>query len=59
VVRDRATELAELEPADLKTVLNYGRSLALRSLHQQGALGELPEFLLDKSAARVRVEPPS
>ena len=40
-----------LEPSDFQAVMNYGRQLSLRSLHQQGVLGELPEFLRRKEAA--------
>jgi hypothetical protein len=34
-----------LEPGDYKAVMNYGRELSFRSLHAQGVLEELPEFL--------------
>jgi hypothetical protein len=51
----RGTELAPIEPEDTKTVLNYGRVLSLRSLHQQGALPEIPALLRDKSMAGAAV----
>ncbi len=41
----RRTDLAQIEPEDMQTVLNYGRELSLRSLHQQGVLPEVPAFL--------------
>jgi hypothetical protein len=37
-----------LEPSDVQAVVNYGRQLSLRSLHKQGVLGELPEFLKER-----------
>lgn len=40
-----------LEPTELQAVVNYGRQLSLRSLHQQGILGELPEFLKERQTA--------
>jgi hypothetical protein len=46
----RGTQAAPLEPGDVQAALNYGRQLSLRSLHQQGALTELPEFLRNKTA---------
>jgi hypothetical protein len=36
---------AVLEPSEFQAVMNYGRQLSLRSLHQQGVLHELPDFL--------------
>jgi hypothetical protein len=47
----RRSELAQIEPADMQTVLNYGRGLSLRSLHKQGMLPELPAFLRERSRA--------
>ncbi len=41
----RGSALAPLRPEDLQAVVNYGRELSLRSLHKQGVLTELPEFL--------------
>jgi hypothetical protein len=41
----RRSELAQIEATDMQTVLNYGRGLSLQSLHEQGVLPELPEFL--------------
>src|SRR5262245_55678085 len=46
----RHSELAQIEPEDVRTVLNYGRELSLRSLHQQGILPEVPAFLRERSA---------
>ena len=40
-----------LLPTDFQGVMNYGRQLSLRSLHQQGVLEELPEFLRRKEKA--------
>jgi len=47
----RRSELCQIEPADMQTVLNYGRGLSLRSLHQQGVLRELPDFLQEQHPA--------
>jgi len=47
----RRSELAQIDQADMQTVLNYGRSLSLGSLHQQGVLPELPAFLREQSRA--------
>jgi len=47
----RRSELAQIEPADMQTVLNYGRGLSLGSLHKQGVLPELPAFLREQSRA--------
>jgi hypothetical protein len=44
---------APLDPADLPAVCNYGRQLALGSLHKQGMLGDLPEFLRKKTPAEA------
>jgi hypothetical protein len=46
----RRSELAQIEPDDVRTVLNYGRELSLRSLHQQGILPEVPAFLREQAA---------
>jgi hypothetical protein len=51
VAAARGTQPAPLEPEDFQAALNYGRQLSLRSLHQQGALVELPAFLRDKAVA--------
>jgi hypothetical protein len=51
--RSRQTELALIEPSDVATVLNYGRSLSLNSLHQQGVLPTLPEFLREQRSAKT------
>jgi hypothetical protein len=42
-----------LEPGEVQAVVNYGRQLSLRSLHQQGVLGELPEFLKRQQAGNA------
>lgn len=42
---------AALEPGDYQAVMNHGRQRSLRSLHQQGYLDELPEFLRRNEAA--------
>ena len=47
----RWSELSQIEPAKIQTVLNYGRGLSLRSLHQQGVLRELPDFLQEQLSA--------
>jgi hypothetical protein len=47
------SELAPLDADDLVTVLNYGRRLALGSLHQEGVLDELPEFLREQEEPEV------
>jgi hypothetical protein len=39
-----------LEPGDYQAVMNYGRELSFRSLHAQGIMEELPEFLRRKEA---------
>jgi len=44
----RGTQPAPLTPSDLQAVVNHGRQLSLRSLHHQGVLAELPDFLKDK-----------
>jgi hypothetical protein len=48
----RNSALAPLRPEDLQAVVNYGRELSLRSLHRQGVLTDLPEFLT-RVAARL------
>ena len=45
----RNTSPAPLTPADLQAAVNYGRQLSLGSLHQQGVLTDLPDFLREKS----------
>lgn len=50
---DSDTEPATLTAADLQAVSNYGRELSLRSLHHQGVLEELPEFLRLKQPAAL------
>lgn len=42
-----------LEPGEVQAVVNYGRQLSLRSLHQQGVLGVLPEFLRERQAGQA------
>jgi len=44
----RGTHPAPLEPGDLHAIVNHGRQLSLRSLHNQGFLQALPEFLRNK-----------
>ena len=51
--RERRSELAPIDQAEMKTVLNYGRELSLRSLHKQGVLPDLPEFLRKQGSAAV------
>jgi hypothetical protein len=46
----RGTQTAQLKPSDVQSVANYGRKLSLHSLHQQGVLDELPEFLRDPAS---------
>jgi hypothetical protein len=46
-----------LEPADYKAVMNYGRELSFRSLHAQGIMEELPEFLKRQDAAAQHTNP--
>jgi hypothetical protein len=41
---------AVLEPGDYQAVMNHGRQRSLRSLHEQGYLDKLPEFLRRKDA---------
>lgn len=43
-----ASSAVVLEPTEVQAVVNYGRQLSLRSLHKQGVLGELPEFLKER-----------
>jgi hypothetical protein len=42
---EQGSSVVALEPSEVQAVVNYGRQLSLRSLHQQGVLGDLPEFL--------------
>jgi hypothetical protein len=49
VASSRNTSPAPLTATDLEAAVNYGRQLSLGSLHQQGVLTDLPEFLRDKS----------
>ena len=51
VAQQTGSQPTVLEPGDYQAVMNYGRQLSIRSLHQQGVLGELPEFLRRKEAA--------
>lgn len=50
-VLETCAQPAVLEPDEFQAVMNHGRQLSLRSLHQQGVLHELPEFLRRKDAA--------
>jgi hypothetical protein len=49
VASTRGVSPAPLTPADLQAAVNHGRQLSLRSLHHQGFLDELPDFLRDKT----------
>jgi hypothetical protein len=51
VAAERGTSAVVLEPHEVQAVVNYGRHLSLRSLHQQGVLGDLPEFLRGRQQA--------
>jgi hypothetical protein len=51
VTAETGSQPTVLEPSDFQAVMNYGRQLSLRSLHQQGVLGELPEFLKRQDSA--------
>jgi hypothetical protein len=52
VASSRSTTPALLTPADLQAAVNYGRQLSHNSLHQQGVLTDLPDFLRAKSDAK-------
>ena len=51
VTAEECSQPTVLQPNDFSAVMNYGRQLSLRSLHQQGVLEELPDFLRRKEAA--------
>jgi hypothetical protein len=55
VTAENLSQPTVLLPSDFQAVMNYGRQLSLRSLHQQGVLEELPEFLLRKDASAAGV----
>jgi hypothetical protein len=50
-VLETCAQPAVQEPDEFQAVMNHGRQLSLRSLHQQGVLAELPEFLKRKTSA--------
>ena len=52
----RNSALAPLRPEDLQAVVNFGRQLSLHSLHKQGVIPDLPEFLT-RTAARAEQSP--
>lgn len=50
MAKENGTSLTELNPDDVKAVVNYGRGLSLHSLHKQGALTELPDFIRERKS---------